>query len=147
MIIHILQMKNMVLREELCRQKAKHQEVVVMEEYALWNEMINTKKKLKDLLEKNKDLDTMYVNNRLEKYDELVQYYFILRTKQQMENYNVELNEWWELVETNLEEMQKNMVAHRKDEEACRIYLSTFKKVFPTFIYCNLDISKSSNII
>jgi len=53
-----------------------------MEEYALWNEMINTKKKLKDLLEKNKDLDTMYVNNRLEKYDELVQYYFILRTKQ-----------------------------------------------------------------
>jgi len=39
------------------------------------------------------------------------------------------------------------MVAHRKDEEACRKYLSTFKKVFPTSIYCNLDISKPSNII
>jgi hypothetical protein len=53
-----------------------------MEKCALWNEMINTKTKLKDLLKKNKNLDPMYVNNRLEKYDELVQYYFILRTKQ-----------------------------------------------------------------
>ncbi len=65
-----------------------------------------------------------------------------------MENYNVELNEWWELVETEFkEEMQKNMVAHRKDEEACRRYLFAYKKVFPTFVYCSLDISKPSNII
>jgi hypothetical protein len=53
-----------------------------MEVYALWNEIIKTKTKLEDLLEKNKNLDPMYVNNRLEKYEELVQYYFILRTKQ-----------------------------------------------------------------
>jgi hypothetical protein len=44
-----------------------------MEVAALWNKMINTKTKLEDLLEKNKDLDPMYVNNILEKYDELVQ--------------------------------------------------------------------------
>jgi hypothetical protein len=53
-----------------------------MEMFALRNEMIKTKTKLRDLLEINKDLDPMYVNNRLEEYDELVQYYFILHTKQ-----------------------------------------------------------------
>jgi hypothetical protein len=76
-------MKNMVLKEELYKQKAKHyKEVVVMEVSALWNKMIKTKTKLEDLLKKNKDLDPMYVNNRLEKYnDELVQYYSILCTK------------------------------------------------------------------
>jgi hypothetical protein len=59
--------------------------------------MLKTKSKLDDLVEKNKDLDLAYVNNRLEKYDELVQYYSILHTKQHMDDTNVELNEWWEL--------------------------------------------------
>jgi hypothetical protein len=36
-----------------------------MEVYALWNEIIKTKTKLEDLLKKNKNLDPMYVNNRL----------------------------------------------------------------------------------
>jgi hypothetical protein len=34
--------------------------------------MIKTKSKLDDLLEKNKDLDLAYVNNRLEEHDDLV---------------------------------------------------------------------------
>ncbi len=33
-------------------------------------------------MEKNKDLDLAYVNNRLEKYNDLVQYYSILRITQ-----------------------------------------------------------------
>jgi hypothetical protein len=37
-----------------------------MEVFALWKEMIKTKTKLKDLLENNKDLDPMYVNNNLD---------------------------------------------------------------------------------
>jgi hypothetical protein len=44
--------------------------------------MLKTKTKLDDLLEKYKDLDPMYVNNRLEEYDNLVQYYSILCSKQ-----------------------------------------------------------------
>jgi hypothetical protein len=59
--------------------------------------MLKTKSKLDDLVEKNKDLDLAYVNNRLEKYDELVQYYSIVHTKQHRDDTNVELNEWWEL--------------------------------------------------
>jgi hypothetical protein len=53
---------------------------------------------LDDLVEKNKDLNLVYVNNKLEEYDELVQYYSIPHTKQQMDDSNVEPNEWWELV-------------------------------------------------
>jgi hypothetical protein len=52
---------------------------------------------LDELVEKNKDLDPAYVNNKLEKYDDLVQYYSILHTKQYMDDTNVELNECWEL--------------------------------------------------
>jgi hypothetical protein len=33
---------------------------------------MKTKTKLEDLLKKNKDLDPMYVSNRLEEHDELV---------------------------------------------------------------------------
>jgi hypothetical protein len=34
--------------------------------------MIKTKTKLEDLLKKNKDLDPVYVNKKLEEHDELV---------------------------------------------------------------------------
>ncbi len=59
--------------------------------------MLKTASMLDELVEKNKDLDPAYVNNKLEKYDDLVQYYSILHTKQYMDDTNVELNECWEL--------------------------------------------------
>jgi hypothetical protein len=59
-----------------------------------------TKSKFDDSMEKDKDLDPVYVNKKMEEYDELVQYYSIPHTKQQMDNHNVEPSEWWELVET-----------------------------------------------
>ncbi len=55
-------------------------------------------------MEKDKDLDPVYVNKKMEEYDELVQYYSIPHTKQQMDNYNVKPSEWWELVETQIKE-------------------------------------------
>jgi predicted translin family RNA/ssDNA-binding protein len=68
-----------------------------MEVSTLRKEMIRTQTKLEDLVEKHKDLNIGYVNNKLEDYDELLQYYSILHTKQQMDKSNVEPNEWWEL--------------------------------------------------
>ncbi len=70
-----------------------------MEVNELRLEMVKTKSKLDDLVEKNKDLDPMYVNNKVEEYNELVQYYSILHTKQQMDDANVELDKWWEFIE------------------------------------------------
>ncbi len=98
MIIQILLMKNMLAREELRRHKAKQEkEEVVMEVFALQKEWLKPNQKLDNLVEKNKDLDPLYVNNKLEEYDELVQCYSILHTKQQMDDSNVKPNEWWEL--------------------------------------------------
>jgi hypothetical protein len=36
---------------------------------------------------------------------------------------------------------------HRKDEGACRRYLSTFKKAFPTFVYHSPDSLKPSSLV
>jgi hypothetical protein len=57
-------------------------------------EMLRSKTKLDDLLEGYKDLDHVYIKNRLEEYDDSVQYYSILCTKQQMEDSNARLYEW-----------------------------------------------------
>lgn len=40
-------------------------------------EMLRSKTKLDDLLEGYKDLDHVYIKNRLEEYDDSVQYYSI----------------------------------------------------------------------
>jgi hypothetical protein len=61
--------------------------------------MVKTKSKLDDLVEKNKDLDLAYANNKLEEYNHLVQYYSILHIKQQMDDVNAEFDERWELIE------------------------------------------------
>jgi hypothetical protein len=74
-------------------------EQVVIKMNDLRKKMVKTKSKLDDLVEKNKDLDPSFVNNILEKCNELVQYYSILRIKQHMDDSNVEHDEWRELAE------------------------------------------------
>jgi hypothetical protein len=107
--------------------------------------MLKTKTKLDDLLEKYKDLNLVYVSNKLEEYGNLVHYYFILHTKQQMEYSNAKLDEWW-LVEVQFkEEMYKNLVAHKKDEFKYKRHLFAFKKAFPNFMYKNSNNLELSN--
>jgi hypothetical protein len=53
-----------------------------------------------------------------------------------MEDSNVKLDEWWELVEVQFkEEKNKNMAAHKKDEDRYKRHLPTFKKAFKNFMY------------
>jgi ABC-type sugar transport system substrate-binding protein len=60
-------MKNMIVREEVYRQKIeKDKGQVVIEVNELKQEMVKTKSKLDDLVQKNKNLDSTYVNNILE---------------------------------------------------------------------------------
>jgi hypothetical protein len=53
-----------------------------MEVNELKQKMHKTKSKQNDLVERSKDLDLTNVKNKLEEYDDLVQYYSILYTKQ-----------------------------------------------------------------
>jgi hypothetical protein len=55
-------------------------EKVILEVLALQKEMLKTNSKLDDFLERYKDLDPVYASNKLEEYDDLVQYYIILYT-------------------------------------------------------------------
>ncbi len=105
MMIQILQMNNMVAIEEFNKQNVKKaKEPAVMEVNELKQEMHKTRSKLDDLMERGKDLDATYVKNKLEEYDDLVQYYSILHTKQYMDYANAKLDEWWELVEVQFQE-------------------------------------------
>ncbi len=98
MTIQILQMNNMVIAEEFNKQNIeKAKEQAIMDVNELKQEIYKTKSKLDNLVERNKDLDPTYVKNKLEEYDDLVQYYSILCTKQQMNDANVEPDEWWDL--------------------------------------------------
>jgi hypothetical protein len=93
--------------------------------------MLKAKTKLDGLLETYKDLDHVYIKKKLEEYDDLVKYYSILCTKQQMEDSNARMYEWWKLVEAQFkEEMQKNLVAHRRDEERYNFFCLLSKKPF-----------------
>jgi hypothetical protein len=56
------------------REKKKKE---ILEIQTIHKEMLKTKTKLDDMLEKYKDVDLLYVNDRLEEYDDLVQYYII----------------------------------------------------------------------
>ncbi len=67
MMVQILQMKNMVQEEELRRENTKKvKEQLVIEVNKLKQKMFKTKSKLDNLVEKNKDLNLTYVNNKLE---------------------------------------------------------------------------------
>ncbi len=149
MTIQILRLNNMVATNEFNRQNGnKFKEQTIIEVNELKQEMHKTKAKTHDLLKRSKDLDPTYVKNRLEEYDDLVKYYSILCTKQQMNDANVEFDEWWELVEFQFhEEMHKKLATHKRDEVAYRRLLSTFKKTFPNFIYHNLNHIGSSNLV
>jgi hypothetical protein len=43
--------------------------------------------------------------------------------------------------------MQKNLVAHKRDEATYRKHLFAFKKAFPYFIYCTPDSRRPSNLV
>jgi hypothetical protein len=66
--------------------------------------MFITKTKLDELLERYKDLDHVYVKNKLVEYENLVQYYSILCTKQYMKDFNATSNEWSKLEKTQFKE-------------------------------------------
>jgi hypothetical protein len=63
--------RNIKIKEEFCWHRVKEEkEKAILE--ALQKEMLKIKTKLDDLLEKYKDLNHVYVSNRLEEYDDLV---------------------------------------------------------------------------
>jgi hypothetical protein len=82
-----------------------------------------------------KSLDPTGVKKRLENYEQMLEYYTLMRTNNKMKNYEARSEEWCEIAEeyfTN--ELEKNMAQHRADERIMRYKLEAYQKNFPDFI-------------
>jgi hypothetical protein len=80
-------------------------------------------------------LDLTDIKKRLKDYEEMLQYYTLMRTKNKMKDFEVESEEWWEVTEeyfTN--ELKKNLVQHRANERILRYKLEAYKNIYPNFI-------------
>jgi hypothetical protein len=57
-----------------------------------------------------KSLDLTGVKKKLEDYEQMLQYYTLMRTKNKMKDSKVEFEEWWEVVEEYFtKELEKNL--------------------------------------
>jgi hypothetical protein len=66
-------------------------------------------------------LDLAGVEKRLEDYEQMLQYYTLMRTKNKMNDFEAESEEWWEVArEYFTKEFEKNLVQHKIDERIMR---------------------------
>ncbi len=80
-------------------------------------------------------MDPVGVKKKLEDYEQMLQYYTLMRMKNKMKDFEVESEEWWEVAEVHFtKEMEKNLAQHRADEKIMRYKLEVYQKNFPNFI-------------
>jgi len=46
---------------------------------------------------KRKSLDPIYVKKKLEDYEQMLQYYILMKTKNKMKDFDTKFKEWWEV--------------------------------------------------
>jgi hypothetical protein len=60
--------------------------------------------------EKRKSLDHVYVRKKLEGYEQMLQYYILMRTNNNMKDSDTKYREWWEVAEEFIaKELEKNL--------------------------------------
>jgi hypothetical protein len=60
--------------------------------------------------EQKKSLNSTNVKKRLKDYEQMLQYYTLMRTKNKMNDFEVEFEEWWEVAEEYFtKELEKNL--------------------------------------
>jgi hypothetical protein len=56
-------------------------------------------------------LDPIGIKKRLKDYEQMLQYYTLMRTKNEMKDSEVEFKKWWEVIEEYfIKELEKNLV-------------------------------------
>ncbi len=86
--------------------------------------------------EQRKNLDLIGVKKRLENYEQMLQYYTLMKTTNKMKDSEAKSKEWWEVVEeyfTN--ELGKNLAQHIAGEKFMKYKLEAYQKNFPNFIF------------
>ncbi len=54
-------------------------------------------------------LDLVNVKKRMKDYEQLLQYYTLMRTNNKMRDFELKFKEWWEVVEVILQKSQKRI--------------------------------------
>jgi hypothetical protein len=81
-------------------------------------------------------LDPIGAKKRLEDYEQMLQYYILMRTKNKMKDYDIESKKWWEVgKEYFAKELEKNLAQHRVNEKNLKYKLEIYWKTFLEFVY------------
>jgi len=79
--------------------------------------------------EQKRSLDLASVKKKLKDYEQLLQDYTLMRTKDKMKDFEAKSKEWWEVVEEYFtKELENNIVQHKVDERILRYKLKAYKK-------------------
>jgi len=72
-------------------------------------------------------LDLIGIKKKLEDYEQMLQYYSMMRTKNKMKDFDIKFEEWWEVVEEYFtKELEKKLVQHRVDERILKYKLEAY---------------------
>jgi len=62
-------------------------------------------------------LDPISIKKRLKYYEQMLKYYTLMRTKNKINDSDVEFEVWWEVAKENFtKELEKNLIQHKVDE-------------------------------
>jgi hypothetical protein len=67
------------------------------------------------------------IKKRLKDYEQMLQYYSLMKMKNKMKDFDIKFEEWWEVVEEYFtKELEKKLVQHRVDERILKYKLETY---------------------
>ncbi len=91
-------------------------------------------------------MDLVIVKNRLENYEQMLEYYALMRTKNKMKDFDAKSKEWWEVTEKYFtKELEKSLAQHRVNERNLRYNLEIYQKKNLDFVCGSLTNIKTSN--
>jgi len=77
--------------------------------------------------EQRRSRDLVGVKKKLEDYEQLLQDYTLMRTKDRMKDSEAKSKEWWEVAEEYFtKELENNIVQHKVDERILRYKLKAY---------------------
>ncbi len=80
-------------------------------------------------------LDPTSVKKRLQDYEQMLQYYILIKTKNKMKYFEVEFKEWQGVAkEYYTKELEKNLTQHKVNEIIMKYKLEVYQKNFRDFV-------------
>ncbi len=86
--------------------------------------------------EQKKNLNPASVKKKLKDYEQMLQYYTLMKTKNKMKDFEAKYEEWLEVAkEYFTKELEKNLTQNKANERIMKYNLKVYQKNFLDFIY------------